>query len=220
MEKIRILLSGKSNLQYYEDAVNGVGAMADAQYLPRIDTGYDGLILCGGVDVDPGYYHQPVAGSVGMDDARDQVEFALLKAYIAAGKPVFGICRGFQLINIFFNGTLHQDIPESALHRNGKDFYITHPVTAVADSIVGTAYGTDFSVNSAHHQAVGVLGDGLRATAFWDHTYVEAFEHTTLPVFGVQWHPERMCFGQKRDDTVDGTELFEKFIALCHSRRA
>lgn len=215
MDKVRILLSGKTNLPYYVDAVNGVGAEANARYLPDIDTSYDGLILCGGNDIDPAYYDQPMAGSVNIDRARDQAEFALTQAYIDAGKPVFGICRGFQLLNIFFGGSLHQNILESCLHTNKSDYYITHTVTAAANSIVGVAYGTSFCVNSSHHQAVKVLGKGLRATAVWEDKYVEAFEHETLPVFGVQWHPERMCFGQKRPDTVDGTEIFQKFIAMC-----
>lgn len=211
----RLLLSGKTNLQYYMAAVEGVGALADAMYLPRVDTSYDGLILCGGVDIHPRHYHEPVDGSVCIDEARDQAEFALLQAYVEAGKPVFGICRGFQLINIYFGGTLHQDIPDAACHRNGRDHYIAHSVTALDDSVVGKAYGTRFWVNSAHHQAVKDLGSGLRATAFWEETYIEAFEHTTLPLFAVQWHPERMCFGQKRDDTVDGKALFQAFLAMC-----
>ena len=215
MNTIKLLLSGRRNLQYYVDAVNGAGAEADAKYLPDIDTSYDGLILCGGNDIDPSNYNEPVDGAVEIDRDRDQVEFALLKAYIDAGKPVMGICRGFQLINIFFGGSLYQDLPESCLHTNQTDFYITHPVTAIENSIVGKIYGTSFPVNSSHHQAVKTLGDGLYATVFWEDKYIEAFEHKSLPIFGVQWHPERTCFGQKRDDTVDGAELFKKFITMC-----
>ena len=215
MEKVRILLSGKTNMQFYAGAVNGAGGSADVRYLPPIDTGYDGLILCGGSDIDPGYYQEPIAGSVDIDSDRDKLEFALLKAYLEAGKPVMGVCRGFQLLNIFFGGSLHQDIPEAGVHTNKTDHYLTHEVTAVADSMIGAIYGTQFPVNSAHHQAVKQLGKGLRPTAFWEDKYIEAFEHTSLPVFAVQWHPERMCFAQKRADTVDGTALFEKFISMC-----
>ena len=215
MNSVRILLSGKTNLQYYVDAVNGVGAEADAKYLPDIDTSYDGLILCGGNDIDPSNYNEVVDGAVEIDRDRDQVEFALLKAYIDAGKPVMGICRGFQLINVFFGGSLYQDLPETHLHTNKTDFYITHSVTTIENSIVGKIYGTSFSVNSSHHQAVKTLGDGVCATAFWEDKYIEAYEHKCLPIFGVQWHPERMCFGQKRDDTVDGAELFKRFITMC-----
>ena len=215
MNEVKILLSGNVNIQDYVDAVTGVGAQPHVGTLPEVDTSYDGLILCGGNDIDPSYYHEPVAGSVNMDKLRDQVEFALLKAYLDAGKPVFGICRGLQLINIYFGGSLHQDIAEGSMHDNGKSYYITHRLTAEADSIVGAAYGTTFSVNSAHHQTIKRLGDGLRPTALWEGKYIEAFEHVSLPLFAVQWHPERMCFGHAREDTVDGTALFDKFLKMC-----
>ena len=219
MDKIRILLSGKVNLQYYAEAVNGAGAVADAQYLPAIDTSYDGLILCGGNDIEPSRYNEPIDGAVDIDKDRDVVEFALLKAYVGAGKPVMGICRGFQLINIFFGGSLYQDIPDAHLHTNSTDLYLTHTVTATANSFFDTTYGTTFSVNSSHHQAVKKLGDGLCATVFWEDTYIEAFEHTSLPIFGIQWHPERTCFGQKRVDATDGTAIFERFIQMCKDAR-
>ena len=217
MDTIRILLSGKTNLQYYIDAVNGVGAEADAKYLPDIDTSYDGLILCGGNDIEPSRYNEAVDGAIEIDRDRDQVELDLLKAYIDAGKPVMGICRGFQLINIFFGGSLYQDLPEASLHTNKTDYYTTHFVKATKNSIIGKIYGTSFSVNSAHHQAVKVLGNGLDAAAFWKDKYVEAYEHKSLPIFGVQWHPERMCGEHARNDTVDGSKIFEYFIDLCKS---
>jgi len=215
MNKPRILMSGKLNLQSYSDAVNGAGGIAEAVYLPPLDTSYDGLVLCGGNDIDPQYYNEPVAGSVDIDQERDMLEFALLKAYVEAGKPVMGICRGYQLINVFFGGSMHQHIPESPIHTNGTDHYCTHSVTAESDSIVGRLYGSEFPVNSAHHQAIKTLGAGLRATAFWQEQYIEAFEHTSLPVFGVQWHPEKMCFALRREDTVDGAPIFEHFLQLC-----
>lgn len=215
MNKVRILLSGKTNLQYYIEAVNGVGAQATAKYLPELDTNYDGLILCGGNDIDPKHYHEQLNGAENIDSDRDTAEFALLNAYVDAGKPVMGICRGHQLINIFFGGSLYQDLPESHLHTNQEDFYIAHTVTASADSVIGKLYGTSFCVNSSHHQAVKELGNGLRGTAYWMDKYIEAFEHTTLPILGVQWHPERMCFGQKRADTIDGAKLFSHFIQMC-----
>lgn len=219
MSKIKLLLSGNTNLQYYEDAVRAVGAEPFAKYLPEIDTGYDGLILCGGNDIDPSYYGEAMNGSVNIDKARDEVEFALLKAYVDAGKPVLGICRGYQLINVYFGGTLHQDIPEASLHTNKQDFYIAHLVSATPDSVLGKLYGTTFSVNSSHHQAVDRLGEGLCASAYWDGRYLEAYEHRTLPILGMQWHPERMCAGQKREDTVDGIEIFKHFIGLCRNNK-
>ena len=211
----RILLSGKSNIQYYIDAVNAVGGEAIAKYLPEISTDYDGLILCGGNDIDPKYYHQEIGGAVNIDTQRDPVDFALLDAFVKAGKPVLGICRGHQLINVYFGGTLHQDLPEKALHTNGQDFYIAHGVTAKEGSIVHQLWGSSFAVNSAHHQAIDRLGQDLVATAYWQDQYIEAIEHQSLPIYGVQWHPERMCVTQRRDDTVNGLGFFEWFLNIC-----
>lgn len=215
MKKVKLLLSGKPRIEYYVDAVKNLEAEVVAEYLPSIDTQYDGLILCGGCDVDPKYYNEEINGSTDIDIDRDENEFALLKAYIDAGKPVFGICRGFQLINIYFGGTLYQDIKEANLHRRINEVDSVHSITADEDSIVGRLYGRNVSVNSAHHQALKDLGEGLKATAYWQDKYIEAIEHTKLPIFGVQWHPERTCFSMARNDTCDGSKLFEYFIKLC-----
>lgn len=221
MEKMKLLLSGKNdplNWQNYIDAVNGVGAEAVAGYLPEADTSFDGLILCGGSDIHPREYGQENNGSIKIDENRDAAEFALLKAFVEAGKPVLGICRGMQLINIYFGGTLYQDIPEAELHKKHNGIDSVHSVTADADSILGKLYGRTFAVNSAHHQALDALGTGLRETARWNDQYVEAIEHTQYPIFAVQWHPERTCFANKREDTVDGAAIFETFIAMCQNK--
>ena len=214
MKNIRILLSSGSSATNYENAIRGVGGEPTAIYAPEVDTSYDGLILCGGSDVHPKHYGEEIAGSVGIDEKRDAAEFALLKAYVEAGKPVLGICRGCQLINVFFGGSLYQHLPEYAMHQGvGGD--AIHQVTATEGSILHGLYGDTFAVNSSHHQAVKDLGADLRATAYWNNQYVEAYEHLTLPIFAVQWHPERMCFGNARPDTVDGAGIFEQFIDLC-----
>lgn len=219
MSKIKVLLSVNTNREYYVNAVTGVGATAYAKYLPEINTDYDGLILCGGNDIHPKYYNEPINGSINIDNERDALEFELLKAYIDLKKPVMGICRGFQLINIFFGGSLYQNIEEKALHLGSPELYPTHNVRATKDSIIGKTYGELLSVNSSHHQAIKTLGKNLKATAFWQDKYTEAYEHTTLPILGVQWHPEKMCFDMQRDDAVDGAKLFEYFIDLCKKHK-
>ena len=214
MRKPRILLSGKGNLENYINAINAAGAEAVAEYPAKIDTGYDGLLICGGCDIDPAYYGEDVDGAVDIDRERDENELKLLSAYAGAGKPVLGICRGHQMINVFFGGSLCQHIPEYELHvkRDGRDS--AHTVRAVPDSILASLYGTEFSVNSSHHQVIKKLGDGLRATAVWSDKYIEAVEHTSLPIIGVQWHPERMCLSFAREDTVSGLPLLEHFVFL------
>ena len=139
----------------------------------------------------------------------------MLRAYLDAGKPVLGICRGHQLINVFFGGTLYQHLPEAELHKShdGKDS--VHSIKTVSNSVLAKLYGESFVTNSSHHQAVKKLGEGIRATAYWNEQYVEAIEHISYPVLGVQWHPERMCFKHERDDTVCGAEILKYFINLC-----
>ena len=216
---VRLLLSGNARIQYYIDAVNAAGGEAVADYPPQICADYDGLILCGGHDIDPKYYHQEIDGSVHIDAQRDVIEFALLKAFVDAGKPVLGICRGHQLINIYFGGSLYQDIPEKDLHTCKQDCDSVHGVTVKENSVLHRLYGPAFTVNSSHHQVIDRLGNDLLATAYWNDQYIEAIEHKSLPILGVQWHPERMCVSKKRTDTIDGIGIFEWFLNVCKEKR-
>lgn len=216
--KPKILLSANNNKQYYIDAVNLSGGEATCEYLPRVDLSFDGLILCGGNDIDPKYYGEEFGGSVNIDASRDEAEFELAKAFIEAGKPVLGICRGSQLLNVYFGGSLIQHLPNADIHTNKSDYYITHEVSAEKGSVLEKLYGENFRINSSHHQAVKKLGAGLVATAFYGEV-VEGFEHKSLPVFAVQFHPERMCYSQQREDTVDGAPIFEYFINLCKKQK-
>lgn len=219
MKKIKILLSYGDNAENYLAVLEQLGADGVAQYLPPVDTTYDGLILCGGNDVNPARYGEDMDGATDIDFARDEAEIALIQAYLQAGKPIMGICRGLQLLNVFFGGSLYQDLPETSLHRGENHADVVHTVNAVPDSILGELYGETFAVNSTHHQAIKALGNGLRATATWNEQYVEAIEHTQHPIFGVQWHPERMCCKHERTDTVNGADLFKRFIELCEKHR-
>ncbi len=213
--KPRILLASKINTQYYIDAVNNLGATAEAKYLPEIDTSYDGLLLCGGSDTSPEYYGQEINGAVDIDYERDASEVALCKAYIEAGKPIFGICRGFQLINIVFGGDMHQHIENADRHTSGTEVDLVHGAIAKEGSLLYELYGKDFSVNSHHHQAVNKVAEGFNVTVMSDDGIIEAIEHKSLPIFGVQWHPERMCFNAARKDTVDGSKVIKAFIEKC-----
>lgn len=215
MRKMKILLSRGSSAENYLNALEGVGAEGVAKYLPEVDTNYDGLILCGGGDIDPKYYGEEINGSKGIDAERDSAEFALLKAFVEKGLPVLGICRGCQLINVYFGGSLYQHLQKADQHVSVNGADSVHKITATEGSVLNDLYGEAFAVNSSHHQAVKALGEGLRATAFWNGEYVEAHEHETLPIFSVQFHPERMCFAKSRTDTVNGADIFKHFIAVC-----
>lgn len=214
MKKPRILLSANTNSKYYIEAVESCGGIPVTVYCPSEWEGFDGLILCGGNDVDPQYYEEPFNGAVDIDAKRDAAEMRLIQKFIDAGKPILGICRGHQILNVFFGGSLVQHLENTDQHRNGNDFYITHTIRAEKDSLAAQMYGTKFTVNSSHHQAIKRPGKDIRVTA-WAGEVPEAFEHTKLPVYGFQWHPERMCFSERREDTVNGAEVFHFFVALC-----
>ena len=214
--KPQILLSLNTKKEFYIDAVNNCGGIAVPKYCPDVDANYDGLILCGGNDIDPLYYNEEMNGSVNIDENRDISEFKLVKAFIDAKKPIMGICRGLQLLNIAFGGTLYQDMANSKEHSSFSDYDLVHVVTAKKGSFVHDLYGDSFWVNSFHHQAINGLGNGLEVIMTApNNDVVEGIKHKTLPIIGVQWQPERMCFSKKRDDTVDGKAIFEYFINMC-----
>ena len=212
--KPNILLSVPEASINYKNAIEVFGGIPEIQYCPEVSTEYDGLILCGGSDIHPKYYNEPIDGSINIDEKRDIAEFNLFNEFIKTGKPIMGICRGHQLINIALGGSLIQDIESADKHKRFNDADQVHMIETVDNSILSNIYGKSFSINSAHHQAIKVLGKNLKATAFAG-DIIEAFEHETLPVFGVQFHPERMSLKYESDKYVNGKSIFEFFIELC-----
>jgi putative glutamine amidotransferase len=157
----------------------------------------DGLLLAGGGDVDPALYDRPPHPRLGLvDRTRDAIEFALYRGARARGLPIFGICRGLQLINVAEGGSLHQHLPtlDGAQQHAQTDNSGApqHPVTLAPDSRLATAFGAErVRSNSYHHQAIDRLGRGLRATAWSDDGHIEAIEGAGGPfLLAVQWHPE------------------------------
>lgn len=179
-----------------------------------------GLCLSGGVDVAPERYGQRRhAASWDIDLWRDALEWRLCDLFTARGKPILGICRGLQLLNVYFGGTLVQDL--SAQRGISHPNHSVHWVEAAEGSWLEAAFGRSFEVNSYHHQAVDRPADGLRVTAAaCGGQVVEAVEHKTLPVSAVQWHPERMT-GPERHDPAgpDMGAYFARFCALCGTGR-
>lgn len=212
----RIQISGDADqMTRYCQAVQMGGCVPVPGYCPAPDPGCAGLILCGGGDMDPAWFGQENRGSHPPDALRDKAEMELFQAFYRAKKPILGICRGMQLISIALGGDLIQDLPpEQALFHGGARF-VVHPIRAAEGSLLHRLYGPAFPVNSYHHQAVDRLGRDLIPTAWSESGILEAFEHRSLPILGVQFHPERMAYEKRREDTVDGAPLLNHFLSLC-----
>ena len=174
---------------------------------------------CRGFRIAGNYLKDRLPGEP-VDDDLDRLQLEALKCFLSAGKPVFGICRGHQLLNVALGGTLilHLSGAENHMHLSaGEDN--THRVVSEAHSFVHRIYGGTCTVNSSHHQGVELPGEGLQVVMRSADGVVEAMAHSTLPVWSVQWHPERMCFRHRRNDTVDGSLVIRFFLDQCLSRR-
>jgi putative glutamine amidotransferase len=188
----------------------------------------DGLILMGGSDVCPASYGEaPLAPAWNGDRFRDDYEIALMRAFMDEGKPVLGICRGAQVINVAFGGTLYQDIltqrPDALRHRLQSIYEKNcHATSIVAGSGLGHLYPgqTLVKTNSVHHQAIKDLGRKLTVEAWSEpDRLVEAVRwNGPSYLFGVQWHPEFHPPGDK--SFIDDTPLLDDFLATAARHRS
>lgn len=173
----------------------------------------DGLLLPGGGDIEPTLFGQqriPACGEPNL--LRDAAEPKLLRAFLEAGRPVLGICRGIQGMNAFCGGDLYQDIaPLEHVSHNGH-WAKTHTVTVCRGTLLSRLVGRDtLLVNSQHHQAVGRLAPGFVIAALSEDGFVEAIEKPDAAFcLGVQWHPEWLT---ESDPVQQG--LFDAFVAAC-----
>ncbi|MBQ7337937.1 MAG: gamma-glutamyl-gamma-aminobutyrate hydrolase family protein [Clostridia bacterium] len=178
----------------------------------------DGFVFSGGVDVHPRYYGEDVKPTCGnINEARDTLELRLFAAAYATGKPILGICRGAQLVNVALGGTLHQDLPSeidtTIAHRQTEPkFAASHHVSVLADTPLHVLTGVDrIRVNSFHHQAIRTLGRGLCPMALADDGVIEAAYlpgERYLRVY--QWHPERLVASCPHNRAI-----FDDFVAAC-----
>ncbi|MBQ3140584.1 MAG: gamma-glutamyl-gamma-aminobutyrate hydrolase family protein [Clostridia bacterium] len=225
---IRVFLPGEPRIYHnYAAALEGCGGSVvfgtEAGEFSVADA-CDALLLPGGADVDPIRYGEENTASVGIDASRDAWEIALIERFFAAGKPILGVCRGHQVINVAFGGSLIQHLDGAARHARGEHpTDRAHRVRLTENGFLYALYGEQcdsdgmIAVNSSHHQAVRRLADGFETLAVSDDGVVEAIAHGSAPVYGVQFHPERMCFANRRSDTVDGRAIFDWFVRLCEA---
>ena len=215
--KIAIPIPPEDKYPNYFAALEALGAQGIKASADIDPAELDGLLLPGGGDVAPARYGQEMNGSDEPDLALDELQFAVTDRFFRAGKPILGICRGHQLLNVYFGGTLIQDLPSGGIHDwdKGKSADKVHLTEAVPGSWIDALYGRSFPTNSAHHQAVDRPGSGLIVDQRSSDGVVEAMHHECGYVYSVQWHPERMCFAHRREDTVDGSVIIGWFLKQC-----
>jgi putative glutamine amidotransferase len=197
----------------------------DEETLRAIFDRLDGLLLAGGVDMEPSTFGEPAHPLLGRTDpARDQVELTLARWAIAEGKPLLGLCRGHQVLNVALGGSLYQDIedqiPEAMRHDYFPGFprdYLAHEVSITPGTRLFAAVGASaMPVNSMHHQAVKTLGSGLTVSARAEDGVIEAIEAKGENyLVGVQWHPEVF---ESRDERT--RRLFQSFLAAASGNAA
>lgn len=204
--------------QSYMNAVSAAGGTYIG-VIPAPDHNYDdiadicdGLLLCGGGDIDSKYFNEPLHETAGLvKPCIDEMDFRLIDAFLKKNKPILGICRGHQVLNVYYGGSLIQDIPSQTtteLHHSQKEARNvgTHPVTLTKDSFLGKKDEV-YCCNSFHHQAIKQLGDTLEVLAIASDGIIEAIQNEH--VMGVQWHPECMIEDEFHLNVI------KKFIERC-----
>ncbi|MDM8214477.1 gamma-glutamyl-gamma-aminobutyrate hydrolase family protein [Enterococcus hirae] len=176
----------------------------------------DKLLVPGGQDIDPLLYGEEPRPKLGLTTpARDRFEAALLESALAKGRPIFAVCRGFQLLNIVLGGSLYQDLSEYPDWRVKHDqlptegIFPTHSVAIAKDSRLAALFSEKARVNSFHHQAIKKLADDLEATAWSADHLIEGYQEKNgnSKIIGVQWHPE-LDFREQENER----KLFEYFV--------
>ena len=221
--------------QDYSEALSMAGALPmimpyiesrseDEQYIREFLDEVDGVVLPGGGDIDPALYNsypQKYLGNISPE--RDRWELKILQMAMEMKKPILGICRGFQLLNILYGGTLKVDvcgnnddskIPHMALMV--PKYYKTHKLEIKENTRLARVFaGDEVAVNSYHHQAVDKVGEGLKVSAVAPDGFVEGIEDPNYPyLVGVQWHPEMMA----AKDPVQ-LKLFKDFVDFVNQTR-
>ncbi len=220
MRKVAFTIGYLRKAGPYLDALRAAGLDVEPftpESPPSSLIAYAGLVLGGGSDIDPKFYGEPNQQAQDPHRERDEMELALLKQARERAMPVLGICRGLQLINVAYGGTLQQHIGDAHrgdTHLGGTSKHATHTVNVVDGTLLRSIIGkAGFDVVSRHHQAVKVLGSGLQVCATTNDGIIEAAEDPAYPfLLGVQWHPE------ENTRTTEELALFRAFARAAGVR--
>jgi putative glutamine amidotransferase len=216
-------LGGRAAILEALASAGAVLQLVSALGCPPLDDAYfagiDGLVLPGGPDPHPRRWGEPVHPTTVIDEPRDELEYALLDGCLERGIPVLGVCRGLQVLNVALGGTLVQDLPPGPVdHRGPEDRTIlAHDLRVAPGTRVATVYGSgSVQVNTAHHQAIGVLGEGLVASGWAEDGCVEAVEWAGDErwLVAVQYHPEDLHAADSSH-----LRLFMAFLDAARDRR-
>ena len=186
--------------------------------LPRILSSVDGVILSGGYDIAPDLYGEDPHRGIGYTmRSVDVFYMAIIEGSLAASKPLLGICKGLQALNVALGGTLYQDIGEKGAvlkhSQSAPEMDPSHSVSIEEGTFLHNLLGSSAMVNSFHHQAIKAPAPGLKIAATSSDGIIEAFEMDGGRIIGVQWHPEMMA----AHGNGDMLALFRYFVDICTS---
>ena len=212
----------------YVDAINKAGATAiilpvsiDEEVVDNYIELCDGFLFTGGKDLNPLTYQEDLNPKCGkFSDLLDEYQLMLIDKVFRAKKPILGVCRGLQLLNVYMGGSLYQDVSEKSAfvlghNQASDDGDVCHNIYISEGNVLHDLYGDKIAVNSFHHQAIHKLADGLKAVASSNDGIIEAVSVENYPYgLAVQWHPEKMLL---KDNQM--LKLFNSFVNACGGRK-